>query len=72
MTVKTSGLFNYTLTHGDELFISTYFLLNQKVNMTAKIAWLKKGKTDGFISLGLTFIHMDPDDRKKLGFFLMK
>jgi hypothetical protein len=72
MTVKASGLFNYTLTHGDELLISTYFILDQKVNMTAKITWLKKEETDGFISLGMTFTHMDPDDRKKLGFFLMK
>jgi len=72
MTVKTSGLLNYTLASGDELFISTYFVLDQKVNMTAKIIWLKKGKTDGTISLGMVLSHMDPDDRKRLGFFLMK
>lgn len=72
MTVKTSGLFDYTLITGDELFISTYFVLDQKVNMTAKIASLRKRETDGFITLGVTFTHMDPDDRKKLGFFLMK
>jgi c-di-GMP-binding flagellar brake protein YcgR len=71
MTVKTSGLLNYTPVSGDELFISTYFVPDQKVNMTAKIIWLKKGKTDGTISLGTVFTHMDPDDRKRLGFFLM-
>jgi len=71
MTVKTSGLLNYTPVSGDELFIRTYFLPDQKVNMTAKIIWLKKGKTDGTISLGMVFTHMDPDDRKRLGFFLM-
>ncbi|MGB2929651.1 MAG: cyclic nucleotide-binding domain-containing protein [Desulfobacterales bacterium] len=71
MTVKTSGLLNYTPVSGDELFIKTYFLPDQKVNMTAKIIWLKKGKTDGTISLGTVFTHMDPDDRKRLGFFLM-
>lgn len=71
MTVKTSGLLNYTLIPGDELFISTYLLSDQKVNMTAKITWLKKGETDGFISLGMTFTHIEPEDRKRLGFFLM-
>ena len=71
MTAKTSRLFNFTLIPGDEFFISTYFVPDQKVNMTAKIIWLKKGKTDGTISLGMVFTHMDPDDRKRLGFFLM-
>ncbi len=71
MTVKTSGLLNYTLTSGDELFISTYFTLDQKVNMTAKISRLQKGRTGDTISLGMVFTHMDPDDRKRLGFFLM-
>jgi CRP-like cAMP-binding protein len=71
MTVKTSGLVNYTPVFGDELFISTYFMPDQKVNMTAKILWLKKGKTDGAISLGAVFTHMEPTDRKRLGFFLM-
>ena len=71
MTVKTSGLLNYTLIPGDELFISTYFVSDQKVNMTAKITWLKKGKRDGTISLGMAFTHMEPEDRKRLGFFLM-
>jgi len=71
MTVKTSGLLNYTLIPGDELFISTYLLLDQKVNMTAKIIWMKKGETDGFISLGIAFTHMESEDRKRLGFFLM-
>jgi hypothetical protein len=71
MSVKTSVSLNYTLAPGDELFISTYFALDQKVNMTAKITWLKKGKTDDTLSLGMVFTHMDPDDRKRLGFFLM-
>lgn len=71
MTAKTSGLLNYTPVSGDELFISTYLLPDQKVNMTAKIIWIKKGKTDGVISLGMVFTQMDPDDRKRLGFFLM-
>jgi len=71
MTVKTSGLLNYTFILGDELFISTYFVSDQKVNMTAKITWLKKGETDGFISLGMAFTNMEPEDRKRLGFFLM-
>ena len=71
MTVKTSGLLNYTLIPGDELFISTYFVSDQKVNMTAKMTWLKKGETDGTISLGMAFTHMEPEDRKRLGFFLM-
>ncbi len=71
MTVKTSRLFNYILIPGDELFISTYFVPDQTVNMTAKIIWLKKGETDGAISLGMVLTHMDPDDRKRLGFFLM-
>jgi len=31
MTVKTSGLSNYTLIPGDELFISTYLLSDQKL-----------------------------------------
>jgi len=71
MTVKTSGLLNCTLASGDELFISTYFTSDQKVNMTAKITRLQKGKTGDTISLGMVFTHMDPDDRKRLGFFLM-
>ena len=71
MTVKTSGLINYTPGFGDELFISTHFKPDQKVNMTAKILWLKKHETEGSISLGTVFTHMEPDDRKKLGFFLM-
>jgi hypothetical protein len=71
MAVKTSGLINYTPVFGDELLISTYFKLDQKVNMTAKILWLKKHETEGAISLGTVFTHMEPDDRKKLGFFLM-
>jgi hypothetical protein len=71
MTLKTSGLLNYTPGLGDELFISTYLVPNQKVNMTAKILWLKKDKTESSISLGTVFTHMGPDDRKKLGFFLM-
>jgi CRP-like cAMP-binding protein len=71
MTVKTSGLINYTPGFGDELFISTHFKQDQKVNMTAKILWLKKHETEGSISLGTVFTHMEPDDRKKLGFFLM-
>jgi hypothetical protein len=71
MTVKTSGLLNYTPVIGDELFISTYFKLDQKVNMTAKILWLKKDKTNGAISFGTVFTHMEPEDRKRLGFFLM-
>ena len=71
ITVKTSGLLNYTPVSGDEIFISTYFKLDQKVNMTAKILWLKKDKTDGAISFGTVFTHMEPEDRKRLGFFLM-
>lgn len=71
MTVKKSGLLNYTPVSGDELFISTYFVPDQKVNMTAKIIWLKKGETDGVITLGMVFTHIDPEDRKRLGFFLM-
>jgi len=71
MTVKTSGLLNYTPDFGDELFISTYLAPNQEVNMTAKILWLKKDKTGGAISLGTALTHMEPDDRKRLGFFLM-
>jgi hypothetical protein len=71
MTLKTSGLLNYTPDFGDELFITTDLMPNQKVKMTAKILWLKKGKTEGTISLGVFFTHMEPDDRKRLGFFLM-
>jgi hypothetical protein len=71
ITAKTSGLFNYTPVFGDEIFISTYFKLDQKVNMTAKILWLKKDKTEGAISFGAVFTHMEPEDRKRLGFFLM-
>jgi signal-transduction protein with cAMP-binding, CBS, and nucleotidyltransferase domain len=71
MTVKTSGLLNYTLASGDELFISTYFTLDQKVNMTAKIVRLQKEKPGDTISLGMVFTHLDPDDRRRLGFFLM-
>jgi len=71
MTVKTSGLHNYIPIPGDELFISTYFVSDQKVNMTAKIIWQMKGGTDGTVSMGMFFTHMDRDDRKRLGFFLM-
>jgi hypothetical protein len=71
MTVKTSGLLNYTLDSGDELFISTYFTSDQKVNMTAKIVRIQKEKTGDTISLGMVFTHLDPDDRRRLGFFLM-
>ena len=71
MTLKTSGLLNYTPGFGDELVITTYLVPNQKVRMTAKILWLKKGKTEGTISLGMAFTHMEPDDQKRLGFFLM-
>jgi CRP-like cAMP-binding protein len=71
MTVKTSDLLNYTPVSGDELFISTHFKLDQKVNMTAKILWLKKHETEGTISLGTVFTHMEPEDRTRLGFFLM-
>jgi hypothetical protein len=71
MTVKTSGLLNYTLAAGDELFISTHFTFDQKVNMTAKIARLQKDETGDTISLGMVFTHLDPDDRRRLGFFLM-
>jgi len=71
MTLKTSGLLNYTPDFGDELFISTYLVPNQEVNMTAKILWLKEDKTGSTISLGAVFTHMEPDDRKKMGFFLM-
>ena len=71
MTLKTSDSLNYTPVFGDELFISTYLVPNQKMNMTATILWLKKDKIDGTISLGMAFTHMEPDDRKRLGFFLM-
>ncbi|MGD8770680.1 MAG: cyclic nucleotide-binding domain-containing protein [Desulfobacterales bacterium] len=71
MTIKTSGLLNYTLASGDELFISTNFTLDQKVNMTAKVARLQKENTGDMISLGMVFTHLDPDDRRRLGFFLM-
>ena len=71
MTVKTSGLRNYTPVSGDELIISTYLVPNQQVNMTAKILWLKKDKTDNAISLGAIFTHMEPQDQKRLGFFLL-
>jgi len=71
MTVKTSDLPNYLLVSGDKIFISTYIKLDQKVSMTAKILWLKKDKTDGAISFGAVFTHMEPEDRKRLGFFLM-
>jgi hypothetical protein len=71
MTIKTSDLLNYTLHSGDELFISTYFASDQKVNMTAKIARIQKEKAGDTISLGMVFTHLDPDDRRRLGFFLM-
>jgi len=71
MTVKTPILHNYIPIPEDELFISTCFVSDQKVNMTAKIVSLKKEGTDGNVSLGVFFTHMDPDDRKRLGFFLM-
>ena len=71
MTLKISDLLNYTPGFGDELLITTDLVPNQKVNMTAKILWLKKGKTEGTVSLGMVFTHMEPDDRKRLGFFLM-
>ena len=71
MTVKTSGLLNYLPVSGDEIFISTYLKLDQRVNMTAKILWLKRDKTDDAYSFGTVFTHMEPEDRKRLGFFLM-
>ena len=71
ITVDRLGFRNYIPIPGDELFVSTYFESNQKVNMTGKVVWLKKGGTDGTISLGMAFTQMDPDDRKSLGFFLM-
>ena len=71
MTVKTSGLLNYTLALGDELLISTYIMQDQKVHMTAKIIWQKKEETKDTICLKMAFIHMDPGDRQRLGFFLM-
>jgi hypothetical protein len=71
MIVKASGLLNYTPVSGDELFITTDLVPNQKMNMTAKIRWVKKGKTEGTVSLGTAFTQMEPDDRKRLGFFLM-
>jgi hypothetical protein len=39
--------------------------------MTAKIARLQKDETGDTISLGMVFTHLDPDDRRRLGFFLM-
>lgn len=71
MDVKTSGLLNYTLAPGDELFISTYLMPDQKVHMTAKIVWLEKKETKDTICLGMVFILIDPGDRQRLGFFLM-
>jgi hypothetical protein len=71
LAVKTSGLLNHSLVPGDELFISTYIKPDQKLNMTVKIIWIKKQKKDDAISMGTIFTRMEPEDRRRLGFFLL-
>ena len=56
---------------GDEFLISAYLMPDQKVNMTTKILWSKKGETAETVCLGMAIAHMTIDDQRKLGFFLM-
>lgn len=44
---------------------------DQKVNMTTKILWSKKGETAETVCLGIAITHIAIDDQRKLGFFLM-
>jgi hypothetical protein len=71
MVVDLSSSLKCTSISGDELFINAYLMPDQKVNMTTKIIWSKKGGTGETVYLGMAIIHITIEDQQKLGFFLM-
>ena len=72
LVVDTSSSLKCTFIPGDELFISTYLMPDQEVNMTAKIVWSKKGETADTVYLGMAITQITIKDQRKLDFFLMK
>jgi CRP-like cAMP-binding protein len=71
MVVDLSSSLKCTSIPGDEFLISAYLMPDQKVNMTTKVLWSKKGETAKTVCLGIAITHMTIEDQRKLGFFLM-
>lgn len=71
MVVNRANLSSCPHVAGDEFIIRTAFSPGQEVEMIAKIASLREGKTAATMAFGMVFTDMTSGDQKKLGFFLM-
>jgi hypothetical protein len=71
LVVKTSNSLKFSHVPGDKFFIKINLTPDYELNTTTKIVNIEKGQTAATIHLGMVFTHMNQEDQKKLGFFLL-
>ena len=71
MEVTSTGRSNVMHDLGEMLHISTVLPNNKDVEFIAKIVDIRKGRLPGRLFLGMAYVDVSQDSRKKLGFFMM-
>ncbi|RLB43062.1 MAG: hypothetical protein DRH12_03965 [Deltaproteobacteria bacterium] len=56
---------------GELLYVSTVLPNNKEVDFIVKIVDIRKGRLPGRLFLGMAYVDVSEDSRKKLGFFMM-
>jgi hypothetical protein len=71
MEVTSIGRSNVMHDLGEMLHVSTVLPNNKDVEFIAKIVDIRKGRLPGRLFLGMAYVDVSQDSRKKLGFFMM-
>ena len=71
MEVTSVGRSNVMHDLGEMLHVSTVLPNNKDVEFIAKIVDIRKGRVPGRLLLGMAYVDVSQDSRKKLGFFMM-
>jgi len=71
MEVNSIGRSSVMHDLGELLHVSTVLPNNKEVEFIAKIVDIRKGRLPGRLFLGMAYVDVSEDARKKLGFFMM-
>jgi len=71
MAITSVGRSSVTHDLGELLHVGTVLPNNKEVEVVAKIVHIRKGRLPGNLFLGMAYVDVSEDARKKLGFFMM-
>ena len=71
MVVSSKNAINFSHDPGSHFHINAVLPGNREIHVTGKVVSLRKARAPGLLFVGISFVDLSEDSRKKLGFFMM-